>query len=730
MKINIFCLIGITIIIILQNQLYPAVDIPADDSKIQYFGRWDFTDPLAPSHSWPGVYIVARFEGTSIGVKLNDNYCYYNVFIDGELRTVFHPDKSGITAYSLVSGLSDSIHTILFTKRNETWTKFSFHGFVLDDSKSLLPPPSPPERKIEFIGDSYTSASGNEYDKPDKPAQDNNITNIYKGFGPIIARYYDAQYQMTSRSGYGMVMDWQGNTNGNLPDIFDQTHHYTTNPAWDFEQFVPHLVVVGLGLNDYSGFGGWSGPVSESNRNLYKSQYHAFIQTIRDEYAGVKILAVAPHVEWLQTVISEIVREENDAQHEDVYYAFYPYYPDGYVYEGHPNVETHEKIANELIEAIDSIDAFSSIPDSIAPFFINAPASPFVVWDTLYTLKISTDSYANVRYSSVDKSYTDMENKFTFTGKRDHSVQLHVKQDEQHTLYLRAEDLRGNAMDSSLVVSFRVDTLQKPVNWRQLRYPGRNWPKVKTPAGYGINDITPIEYTNTTYFRRSFELGNPSLINYFRIYINYDDAVSIYLNGSELKRINLPESDSLMYATEALTSSQATTAIDLNATTVKLLKSGLNVFAIEVHQFDDVQDSYFDASLIVRSGAVLDTLIPYGEEWSCYNLGNSPPVLTEGDLSPIEPGLLKIPERISLEQNYPNPFNSQTLISYHLSTAGEVRLSVFNILGQEVSKLIEGNRQAGRYSVTWDAAAFPSGIFFYRLSVPGQTRTGKMLHVK
>jgi hypothetical protein len=248
----------LSIMFLTASLLYSATDIPADHPYIQYFGRWDFTDPLAPSHSWPGVYIYAEFEATGIGVKLSDNYTYYNVFIDDDPVIVFKGNVAGIASYTLASGLTDGNHTILFTKRCETtWTDFSFHGFILDDGKNLLPPPDKPERKIEFIGNSFTSASGNEYTEEGRPPEgDAQYTNIYEGFGPITARNYDAQYQMTSISGWGLVLDWTGDYSKNIPNVFDQTHLYTALPVWDFQTFQPNLVVIGLGLNDYSGFGG------------------------------------------------------------------------------------------------------------------------------------------------------------------------------------------------------------------------------------------------------------------------------------------------------------------------------------------------------------------------------------------------------------------------------------------------------------------------------------------
>ncbi len=56
--------------------------VPANHPHIQYFGRWDLTDPLHPKHSWPGVSIYAEFIGTSIGVRMADDGHYYNVYIE------------------------------------------------------------------------------------------------------------------------------------------------------------------------------------------------------------------------------------------------------------------------------------------------------------------------------------------------------------------------------------------------------------------------------------------------------------------------------------------------------------------------------------------------------------------------------------------------------------------------------------------------------------------------
>ncbi|MBL0106276.1 MAG: SBBP repeat-containing protein [Ignavibacteria bacterium] len=75
------------------------------------------------------------------------------------------------------------------------------------------------------------------------------------------------------------------------------------------------------------------------------------------------------------------------------------------------------------------------------------------------------------------------------------------------------------------------------------------------------------------------------------------------------------------------------------------------------------------------------------------------------------------PEKYELGQNYPNPFNPSTIINYQLSMFSNVSLKVYDVLGQEVKTLVNENKPAGRYEVTFNGADFPSGVYFYRLVV-------------
>jgi len=89
-----------------------------------------------------------------------------------------------------------------------------------------------------------------------------------------------------------------------------------------------------------------------------------------------------------------------------------------------------------------------------------------------------------------------------------------------------------------------------------------------------------------------------------------------------------------------------------------------------------------------------------------------------------------IPNEYALSQNYPNPFNPSTQIDFSIPNATYVSLKVYNLLGQEVENLVDGELCAGPHSVTFDATQYSSGIYFYRLETNDYATTRKMVLVK
>ncbi len=89
-----------------------------------------------------------------------------------------------------------------------------------------------------------------------------------------------------------------------------------------------------------------------------------------------------------------------------------------------------------------------------------------------------------------------------------------------------------------------------------------------------------------------------------------------------------------------------------------------------------------------------------------------------------------IPEHFKLGQNYPNPFNPRTVIRYSLIGNRFVNLKVYDILGKEVSTLVNEKQSPGMYQVEFDGSGLPSGIYFYKLTAGEFTETKRMMLVK
>ena len=89
-----------------------------------------------------------------------------------------------------------------------------------------------------------------------------------------------------------------------------------------------------------------------------------------------------------------------------------------------------------------------------------------------------------------------------------------------------------------------------------------------------------------------------------------------------------------------------------------------------------------------------------------------------------------LPDDFALYQNYPNPFNASTTISYRLPQASQVKLAIYDILGQKVAVFNERRQAAGNHEFIWDAASLPSGIYFCRMEAEDYSQTQKMLLLK
>jgi len=103
---------------------------------------------------------------------------------------------------------------------------------------------------------------------------------------------------------------------------------------------------------------------------------------------------------------------------------------------------------------------------------------------------------------------------------------------------------------------------------------------------------------------------------------------------------------------------------------------------------------------------------------------------TNGGVTFINQISSEIPKGYSLYQNYPNPFNPITNIKFDIPKSSYVKLTIYDMLGKEVTTLVNEKLSTGSYKVNWDGSGYPSGVYFYKLVTGDFIDVKKMILLK
>jgi hypothetical protein len=339
-------------IILCAGQALAGATIQPDDTQLQYTGRVDFANPVAPVLSWPGSSIEGNFTGTSLAVKLDDQLGknFFNVFIDRDLaHPVIVEAGAGGKTYPVAAGLAPGAHRFLITKRTEGEEGATvFQGLELADGGKLLAPPPRKQRHIEFFGDSITSGMGNEAadGQPDHLLKEK---NNFMSYASITARNLDAEAHIISQSGIGVMISWFPFI---MPDFYGQLNAVGKNDSkWDFSSWTPDVVVINLTQNDHWLIDDHKRLVPMPDDAQRVQAYKQFVQKIRALYPKAYIVcalgsmdAIAPGSKWpgyVRSAVAQIQEEQKDQRIDTLMFEF-----TGYT--AHPRVRHHQANAARL----------------------------------------------------------------------------------------------------------------------------------------------------------------------------------------------------------------------------------------------------------------------------------------------------------------------------------------------------------------------------------------------
>ncbi len=333
-----------------------------------FVGRFDTTDPAGPRAAWPGARILARFEATTLSVKLSEfaepwmegapSYWEYRIDRGDWIPLEMIPDNQEHD-FPLASDLTPGPHQIELYKRSETQTGITqFRGFDFHNGISL-PPPARQTRKIEVMGDSQSSGFGIEMlnaPNHDCPGADHGgrWQNFRKAWGGRLGERFDAEIHGIVFSGKGVIRNVWPTDADTLVRYYPRVNpnpalQNSNPPLFDMKSWIPDVVVMAQGAIDFN---------SGVAYDVFRSAYRTFImETLRgrgpDAHIFMSVLGRGgrgPIPQIAQEIIAERAAAGDHKLHLFV--------ANDYVWtemvgcNGHGTPEWHQRIADELAAAI------------------------------------------------------------------------------------------------------------------------------------------------------------------------------------------------------------------------------------------------------------------------------------------------------------------------------------------------------------------------------------------
>ena len=346
------------------NKTFPqkGAFISPADPHILYTGRISFTNPERPAWNYPGVQIIAAFEGTSLRMMAKPQSGYFMAQIDEAepFKVAFRGERDSVV--NLATALPDGCHTVRLMYIIEGYEMYpEFWGFLLDEGRSLVEAPALPSRKIEFIGNSITCGYGNEgTDKSEHFEYE--TENHYYSYASITARSLNAQHWVVARSGIGAYRNYDGPKTGNPESHMPVQYEYTgyaykldlrqedsfLKEKWDFSRYQPDVVCVNLGTNDLS--------TNNYDLALLKQGYQKLYKMVREHNPKAKIVFLTgsmlynKELKEAKRLLDTVMAEAHHAGDREVYRFDMTQImgDEGYGNDWHPNVWQDEKMASEL----------------------------------------------------------------------------------------------------------------------------------------------------------------------------------------------------------------------------------------------------------------------------------------------------------------------------------------------------------------------------------------------
>jgi len=317
---------------------------PALDSNIQYFGRTVLSETKDVRCWAAGVYMQARFTGNTIKLLITDqvqygqNHNFVEVVLDNQpAKRIRLKTEIDTLSFTLPKAKEHSV-----TLYKDTEAGIGYLDFCGVQCASLLPLNKVPTRKMEFIGNSITCGAGSDLSTaPCGQGAWYDQNNAYLSYGSLTARKLNAQFQLSSVSGIGLIHSCC-NMTITMPQVYNKVNMRDDSLTWNFQNYQPDVVTVSLGQND-----------GIQDSLTFCTAYITFLVQLRNYYPNAEFICLnspmadAELDKVLKSYVNFIVNFSHKRGDTKVHSFFFSkQFHNGCG--GHPDLKEHEQMAAEL----------------------------------------------------------------------------------------------------------------------------------------------------------------------------------------------------------------------------------------------------------------------------------------------------------------------------------------------------------------------------------------------
>ncbi len=317
----------------------------ANHPNIRITGRVSDEQPQQPRFWAPGVYIELAFRGDTCTVLLGDEMKWGTSHNCVEIQVDNEPSykvwlKEKDNVLRITASKKQPAHRVIITKNTEAEMGYlELRGIRCN---KLLPLPKAPTRRIELYGNSITCGSGMDMQNiPCNTGQWYDQHRAYMAYGPLTARKLNAQWQLSSVSGIGLIHSCCNKTTV-MPQVYDKINMTDNALPWSFSRYQPDVVTICLGQND-----------GIQDSLAFTNAYLQLLQQMQQHYPKATfILLNSPmaHAELntvLQRYILAVVQQSRQLGISRITHYFYRQrYASGC--DSHPTMAEHAQMAEEL----------------------------------------------------------------------------------------------------------------------------------------------------------------------------------------------------------------------------------------------------------------------------------------------------------------------------------------------------------------------------------------------